>query len=171
VRRRFSRFPPSLRPVQERHSSWPILSNSETGHFTTIVDGNLIKSARTRSKSSISRGAWLCWLGLVTLVRTNGIRDAVLPTLVKNGQAKRSGNTSTKRAVWRCSRAWCCHPERLCCMTSAGAAEKSPLTYYFVDTPDARIDDSAALVSLPSHCFGANLWSGVGVPQRRPFPA
>ena len=171
MRRRFSRFPPSLRPVQERHSSWPILLNSETGHFTTVVDGNLIKSARTRSKSSISRGAWLCWLGLVTLVRTNGIKDPVLPTLVKNGQAKRSGNTSTKRAVWRCSRAWCCHPERPCCMTSAGAAEKSPLTYYFVDTPDARIDDSAALVSLPSHCFGANLWSGVGVPQRRPFPA
>jgi hypothetical protein len=34
----FPRFLPLQRRVQERHSSWPILPNPETGHFTAIVD-------------------------------------------------------------------------------------------------------------------------------------
>ena len=38
-----------------------------------------------------------------------------------------------------------------------------------VDPHGAQINDSLALVSLPSHCLWDELWSGVGVPQRRPF--
>src|SRR3954452_7283276 len=50
-------------------------------------------------------------------------------------------------------------------------SRKPPPTYLFrLTQPGARINDSVALVSLPSHCLWDELlWSGVGVPQRRPF--
>src|SRR3954469_25116621 len=49
-------------------------------------------------------------------------------------------------------------------------SRKPPPTYLFrLTQPGARINDSVALVSLPSHCLRDELWSGVGVPHAAPF--
>src|SRR6185436_6068625 len=54
-------------------------------------------------------------------------------------------------------------------MTNPGGTKTASNLPISVDPHGARINDSLALVSLPSHCLWDELWSGVGVPQRRPF--
>src|SRR6187549_1656108 len=57
----------------------------------------------------------------------------------------------------------------MCCVTNPGGTKTASNLPISVDPHGARINDSLALVSLPSHCLWDELWSGVGVPQRRPF--
>jgi hypothetical protein len=54
-------------------------------------------------------------------------------------------------------------------MTNSGGSKTAADLPISVDPPGARINDSVALVSLPSQCLWDELWSGAGVPQRRPF--
>jgi hypothetical protein len=60
-------------------------------------------------------------------------------------------------------------PADACCMPNPGGSETAADLPISVDPLGARIDYSVALVSLPSHWLWDELWSGVGIPQCRPF--
>jgi len=72
--------------VQESHSSWPILPNLETGHFTAIVDGkshqigsNAIKEPDNPRQANL--GEKTCFSSL-QLIRPEASRDfGTLPHL------------------------------------------------------------------------------------------